>query len=253
LQLLAPLGALALLAVPAIVLLYFLKVRRPEVRVATLMFWRLHLADRQANAPWQRLRPSLLLLVLAFGLATRSRWAWAAASLGGAILLKQFAIVALPFFVILLLRRARRDQLAAPAVAFSGIVLAGFIPFLVADPGALWRDTVTYGAGTYRIIGYGLAALLLRAHALHSRTGYYPFVPLVAAVWLPITAWLLRLQWRLQAVWAGPAAFTVSMFLLLFLARVFQTSYLIWPLVGGALAMLLAGAEREQPEPQLSA
>ena len=34
-SLLVPLGALALLAIPAIVLLYFLKVRRPEVRVAT--------------------------------------------------------------------------------------------------------------------------------------------------------------------------------------------------------------------------
>jgi Glycosyltransferase family 87 len=197
--------------------------------------------------------PSLLLVVLAFGLASRSRWTWAAASLGGAILLKQFAIVALPFFVILLLRRARRDHLAAPAVAFSGVVLAGFLPFLVADPGALWRDTVTYGVGTYRIIGYGLAALLLRAHALHSRTGYYPFVPLAAAVWLPVTAWLLRLQWRSQAAWTGAVAFTVSMFLLLFLARVFQTSYLVWPLVGGALALLLAGAAREEPEPQISA
>ena len=61
--LLVPLAALALLAIPAIVLLYFLKVRRPEVRVATLMFWRPYVADRQANAPWQRLRPSLLLLL----------------------------------------------------------------------------------------------------------------------------------------------------------------------------------------------
>src|SRR5437667_57800 len=60
---LVPLGALALLAVPAIVLLYFLKVRRPEVKVATLMFWRPYVADRQANAPWQRLRFSLLLLL----------------------------------------------------------------------------------------------------------------------------------------------------------------------------------------------
>jgi Ca-activated chloride channel family protein len=74
-QLLLPVAGLALLTVPAIVLLYFLKVRRPEIRVATLMFWRRHLADRQANAPWQRLRPSTLLflqlaaaLVLAFGL-----------------------------------------------------------------------------------------------------------------------------------------------------------------------------------------
>ena len=60
---LLPLAALALLALPAIVLLYFLKVRRPEIRVATLMFWRPYVADRQANAPWQRLRRSLLLLL----------------------------------------------------------------------------------------------------------------------------------------------------------------------------------------------
>jgi len=72
---LVPLGAIALLCLPAIALLYFLKVRRPEIRVATLMFWRPHVADRQANAPWQRLRPSLLLflqllaaLLLALGL-----------------------------------------------------------------------------------------------------------------------------------------------------------------------------------------
>jgi hypothetical protein len=60
---LLPLAGLALLALPAIVLLYFLKVRRPEVRVSTLMLWRPFVADRQANAPWQRLRPSLLLLL----------------------------------------------------------------------------------------------------------------------------------------------------------------------------------------------
>ncbi len=62
-EFLLPLAGLALLSVPAIVLLYFLKVRRPEVRVSTLMFWRPYVADRQANAPWQRLRPSLLLLL----------------------------------------------------------------------------------------------------------------------------------------------------------------------------------------------
>jgi Ca-activated chloride channel homolog len=74
-EFLLPLAGLALLTLPAIVLLYFLKVRRPEVRVSTLMFWRPYVADRQANAPWQRLRPSALLLlqllaalVLALGL-----------------------------------------------------------------------------------------------------------------------------------------------------------------------------------------
>ena len=66
-QFLLPAAGLALLTVPAIVLLYFLKVRRPEVRVSTLMFWRRFVADRQANAPWQRLRPSLLLLLQLLG------------------------------------------------------------------------------------------------------------------------------------------------------------------------------------------
>src|SRR5437588_6892307 len=60
---LAPLAAIGLLTTAAIVLLYFLKVKRPEVKVATLMFWRPYLADRQANAPWQRLKYSLLLLL----------------------------------------------------------------------------------------------------------------------------------------------------------------------------------------------
>ncbi|HEX6547696.1 MAG TPA: VWA domain-containing protein [Candidatus Dormibacteraeota bacterium] len=60
---LAPIGAIAALAVPLIVLLYFLKVKRPEIRVATLVLWGRHLGDRQANAPWQRLRWSLLLLL----------------------------------------------------------------------------------------------------------------------------------------------------------------------------------------------
>ncbi|MEP7105176.1 MAG: VWA domain-containing protein, partial [Chloroflexota bacterium] len=62
-QFLAPIGLAAAAAVPLIILLYFLKVKRPEVRVATLVLWRRHLADRQANAPWQRLRWSALLAV----------------------------------------------------------------------------------------------------------------------------------------------------------------------------------------------
>ena len=41
--------------------------------------------------------PSLLLVVLAFALITRRRFGWAAAAIAGAILLKQFAIVAVPF------------------------------------------------------------------------------------------------------------------------------------------------------------
>ncbi len=126
------------------------------------------------------------------------------------------------------------------------------LPFLAAHPHAFWSDTITYGASTYRIIGYGLAGLLLRAHVLKSRTGSYPFLPLALVMWLPVTVWLAWLQYRRRELWVGAVGFTVSVFMLLFVARVFQTSYLVWPLVGAAVALLLSSCEasrRRSPEP----
>ncbi len=189
---------------------------------------------------------SLLLVVCAFGLASRSRSSAAAGLLGGAVLCKQFALVAAPFLFLMFLRKTEWRRLKAPVIYFSAVVLAGLLPFLVAGPGALWTDTVKYGTGTYRIIGYGLSALLLRAHVISSRTGYYPFVPLALAVWLPVTLWLLWLQRRSQSLWSGAVGFSLSVFLLLFIARVFQTSYLVWPLSGGLIALLLKGAEERE-------
>jgi hypothetical protein len=185
----------------------------------------------------------ILLIVLAFALLTRSRYTAGAALLGGAVLTKQFAVVALPFFAAMLL--VRHAPLRRPAVACVGVVACGMLPFLVADPGAFWRDTISYGGSTYRIIGYGLAALLLRAHVLASRTGSYPFLPLVVLVWLPATAWLVRVQMRRRALWVGGVGFAISIFLLLFLARVFQTSYLVYPLAGAALACLLVDGDTD--------
>jgi len=53
---------LAALALP-IILLYMLKLRRPEARVSSVMLWRMLLRDREANAPWQRLKRNLLLVL----------------------------------------------------------------------------------------------------------------------------------------------------------------------------------------------
>jgi hypothetical protein len=52
--------ALALLSVP-IVLMYILKLRRQQHMVSSTVLWRRALDDVQANAPWQRLRPGMLL------------------------------------------------------------------------------------------------------------------------------------------------------------------------------------------------
>jgi hypothetical protein len=188
--------------------------------------------------------PAILALVLAFALVTRSRYVWAAVALAAAILLKQFAVVALPFLVLMLLARSpTRQALTRAAVAFAAVLAAGFLPFLIADPGALLSDTIGYGAGTYRIVGYGLSALLLNAGIIGDRWGSYPFAVLALLVWLPVTAWLVWLVRRSRSDWEAAAGFAVSIFTLLFIARVFQTSYLIWPLTGVAIAFLLAQRE----------
>jgi len=187
--------------------------------------------------------PALLALVLSYALVTRGHPVWAGASLGGAVALKQFALVAAPFLLVMLLvARVPRRTLWQAGAAFGGVLFATALPFLIADPGALWDDTIAYGADTYRIVGYGLSHLLLGLGVIDDRFGYYPFLPLALLVWLPVTAWLLWSQWRARTSWAAAAGFSVSMFVLLFLSRVFQTSYLLWPLTGIGLALLLASA-----------
>lgn len=56
--------ALALGAIAGpILLMYMLRLRRREVPVSSTLLWQQILRDREANAPWQRLRRNLLLLL----------------------------------------------------------------------------------------------------------------------------------------------------------------------------------------------
>ena len=58
-----PLALLGLLFLPAVVAMYLLKLRRDESVVSSTLLWQRLVADVEANAPWQRLRRSLLLLL----------------------------------------------------------------------------------------------------------------------------------------------------------------------------------------------
>ncbi len=53
---------LGLLAAP-IILMYMLRLRRREVLVSSTLLWQKLLRDREANAPWQKLRRNLLLIL----------------------------------------------------------------------------------------------------------------------------------------------------------------------------------------------
>jgi uncharacterized membrane protein len=191
--------------------------------------------------------------VLAFGLVTRTRYVLAAASLGAAVLLKQFALVALPFIAVMMLTRGvARPVLYRAAGVFALVLVAGILPFAIADPGALWDDTIAYGAQTYRIVGYGLSGVLLEIGILDDRFGPYPFLPLALLLWLPLTAWLVWTQWRSRRLWVGAAAFAVSIFGLTYLGRVFQTSYLIWPLAAVVVSFVLASASASEQDDSTS-
>jgi uncharacterized membrane protein len=183
--------------------------------------------------------PALVLTVLAFALVVRRRLLGAAAALAAAVLFKQFALVALPFLALAAWQSWPRRDLWRAAALFGGILAAGILPFLAWDPGAFWADTIEYGGRTYRIVGYGLSGLLVKA-GIASRTGAYPFLPLLLLVWLPVTGWLLWLQRRTGELWQAAAGFALSIFLLVFLGRVFHDSYLVWPLGGLAVAAYLA-------------
>jgi hypothetical protein len=179
---------------------------------------------------------SLLPLVLAFGLLARRRLGWAAAMLATAILIKQFALVALPFLGIAAWQMGGRDAVRRAAAIGAAVLAVGILPFLVWHPIALVQDTVEFGAGAYRVVGYGLANLLVRVHVVH-RTGWYPFVELAVLVWLPLTAWLCVRLARGREHWQAGLAAGLSWFVLFWIARTFQTSYLIYPLTGLALSL----------------
>ena len=142
--------------------------------------------------------------------------------------------------------------LRRPTLVFAGVLAAGILPFLAVDPVAFYEDTIKYGAGTYRIVGYGLSAILVEAGIVEDRDGAYPFALIALLTWAPLTAWLLLVQRRSAEAWVGVAAFAISILWLMFIGRTFNNYYLVWPMTGAVVAALMAVASpraSDRPEP----
>src|SRR5512147_2236894 len=84
---LTPLAFALAALLPVIVALYFLKLWREEQPISSTYLWRTLVRDTAANAPWQRLKPNLLLLLqllflLALILALARPFTWSASAAG---------------------------------------------------------------------------------------------------------------------------------------------------------------------------
>jgi hypothetical protein len=89
---LTPLAFILTGLLPVIIALYVLKLRRQEQHVSSTYLWRELVRDTAANAPWQRLRPNLLLLLqilflIALILALARPFSWTTSVAGDHLIL----------------------------------------------------------------------------------------------------------------------------------------------------------------------
>lgn len=191
----------------------------------------------------------LAAALAAVALLARRSFLLGGALLGVALLLKQQALLFVPFAALLAGRAGWRAALAGAAA----VVAAVCLPFLLWSPGAFLGDTAAYfygsGLAAFPIRGPGLPGLLLAVGVIPSRWSSYPAGLVQALVVLPLLFFAvrhLRRRFTWPAFWAWLAALSAAMF---FFGRTLAPNYVTLTvlLLTLAFATLLEGRSDALP------
>ena len=175
----------------------------------------------------------LAVLLVSLVLLSRGHPVVAALALGMAVALKPFAVLAVPFLLLVLLIRWRtrpsRGELALALAALALPPVVTVLPFLIANPVAFWTDVVLYTSGgvpdAYPIVGYGFGEFLYAVHLVAHRTDSAPFgvvqlLALAPVLWLTARAFLRR-----ASLGRWMAGYALCLLAFTFFGRFFNDNY----------------------------
>jgi hypothetical protein len=175
----------------------------------------------------------LAAILLSLALLSRGHLTTAAFAFGIAVALKPFAVLAVPFFLLVLAirwraRSSRRDlTLGLAALALAPAVT--ILPFLIANPPAFWTDVVLYTSGAvgdaYPIAGYGFGEFLFQAHLVTHRTdrvpfGFFQLLAVVPVLWITGRAFVHR-----PSIGRWMTGYALTLLAFTFFARFFNDNY----------------------------
>ena len=175
----------------------------------------------------------LAVVFLALVLLTRRHPILAAGALGVAVALKPFAVMAVPFLLLVLALRWRANrssrELAVGVFALGAVPAATILPFLLANPGAFWTDVVLYASGgvsdAYPIAGYGFGEILYALHVIGQRTDSFPFAIFQVVVMAPVLFIAGRAFAQRPTLARWMAGYALLLLAFTFFARFFNDSY----------------------------
>lgn len=173
--------------------------------------------------------PGILFFMTAFLAGLKKRWIAAAVLLALALMVKVYAIIAVPVFVLWYLRenpvenwRTGVKALCRPGAAYTLTTLACLVPFITGLPD-LYRTMCLY-AQNWEFNGFFFH--LLRWVAFMGNTG--PVRPILAVFWWAGLTALLLVGWR--GGWSAAKLMGHVLMLYLILMPQVYPWYVLWPL-----------------------